>query len=92
VKYILPLLALSAAPLLLAGCSQPDPMSFEALSADITPELATLTQRQLDIDRTWALSYNENLRMANEDMVRIWFGDEPSPLSPYPTINTGGAP
>lgn len=91
-KYILPLLALSSAPLLLAGCSKPDPMSFEALSANITPELATLTQRQVDIDRTWALTYDENLRMANEDMVRIWFGGEPSLLSPYPTINTSGVP
>ncbi len=91
-KYILPLLALSSAPLLLAGCSKPDPMSFEALSANITPELRTLTQRQVDIDRTWALSYDENLRMASEDMVRMWFGGEPSPLSPYPTINTSGVP
>ena len=91
-KYILPLLALSSAPMLLAGCAKLDPMSFEALSADITPELATLTQRQVDIDRILALSYNENLRMANDDLVRMWFGGEPSPLSPYPTINTGGAP
>ena len=91
-KYTLPLIAISSAPLLLAGCSKPDPMSFEALSANITPEMANLTQRQVDIDRTWALSYNENLRMASDDLVRMWFGGEPSQLSPYPTINTSGQP
>lgn len=91
-KYILPLLALSSASLLLAGCSKPDPMSFEELSANITPELATLSQRQIDIDRTWALTYDTNLRMANEDMVRIWFGGRPSPLSPFPVISTSGQP
>lgn len=79
---------------LVVGCSSrdPDDVSFDAIIDDLTPELVTLTQRQVDIERNMAVTSNQNLRMIWEDMGRAWYVDHPSRLSPYPVPYTSGSP
>ena len=80
-------------PLLLVGCkSNPNNVRFDDIVGNLTPELQTLTERPSNVHRNLAVSDNQDLRMLNEDLGRIWMTDGPSTLSPYPIINTTGNP
>lgn len=48
---------------------------------NLTPELSTLYQRPIDWDNRETLTVDENLRMANEDLTRMWLLDRPSRLA-----------
>jgi len=67
-------------------------VSFEAIKNNPTPELAGMNERDLDMQRNLAVNANQTTRMFWSDLGRMWFADEPSPLSPYPVINTSGNP
>lgn len=78
-------LALVAGGLLVAGlvgCTS-DAISQrdEQVRENLTPELDTLAQRDIDTDNRQVLSIDENLRQANEDWYRLWLVDRPSRLS-----------
>jgi hypothetical protein len=65
---------------LVAGCSQ---------RADIlmnpTPELSTLTQREVDLQNDFSYSANVNFRNLRRDWEVLWLrNDGPSTLSAYP--------
>ena len=80
-------------PFLLVGCqSNPNDVSFDAITGNLTPELQTLTERPSDVHRNIAVSNNQDLRMFSEDFGRLWLTDGPSMLSPYPIINSSGNP
>ena len=76
-----------------AGCSSSSGQySYSSISKDITPELSTLTERPIDIDRSIAVNNNQNLRMMTSDWGRMFYTQQPSRLSPYPIIATSGQP
>lgn len=76
-------LGVSVAALVLAGCSSSNTAAARdsKVRGNLTPELMTLSQRSIDVDNRVVLSTDENLRMANEDFIRMWFFDRPSRLS-----------
>jgi hypothetical protein len=54
------------------------------IRADVTPELETLSERQVDMDNNWALMLDENGRMFVEDLGRAFYVDRPSHLTREP--------
>ncbi|MBC7771595.1 MAG: hypothetical protein H7210_03785 [Pyrinomonadaceae bacterium] len=75
------LLALGAS---LAGCAS-ETSRDAMIRADVTPELVTLHERQVDSDNAGALMADENGRMFWQDMGRAFYTDRASHLSPNPS-------
>lgn len=77
----------------LAGCSSdPNDVSFDAITSDLTPHLLGITERDVDADRNIAVIKNQNYRMMWGDLGRAFLWDRPSRLSPYDIISTSGQP
>ncbi len=76
-------LGISVAAVALAGCGSSNTAAARdsKVRGNLTPELMTLSQRPVDVDNRVVLSSDENLRMANEDLIRMWYLDRPSRLS-----------
>lgn len=66
----------------IAGCASPS--QYEQVKADPTPNLDTLYQRPEDVDNSLVVTFDENLRMLNQDMGRFWLTDRPSRLTREP--------
>ena len=78
-----------AASLLVAGfaaggCTSLGGSQDAMIRANPTPELASLYQRRVDINNREAITIDENLRMANQDLARIFLLDRPSRLAREP--------
>jgi hypothetical protein len=74
--------AAAGALALLGGCYSNTAAGRDAkVRNNLTPELETLSQRDIEVDNRQTLTIDENLRMANEDLNRMWFFDRPSRLS-----------
>lgn len=66
----------------LTGCSGSGPAGRDAaVRSNPTPELQTLAQRPIEVDNRMTLTTDENLRMAWEDLGRMWLFDRPSRLT-----------
>jgi hypothetical protein len=77
----------------LAGCSSdPNKVSYQAISHNLTPELQGTVERPVDADRHARTTANLNLRMASDDFGRILYTDHPSKLSPMPIVQSSGMP
>lgn len=78
--------SLGLAALAMGGCSYNSVSEEEAsaIRADPTPELDTLYQREVDIDNTLAVTFDENLRMMNQDLGKVFLLDRPSRLTSMP--------
>ncbi len=78
-------LASLAGCLLLGACmaTTKDP-NYGSVRYNLTPDLATLDKRPIDVDRDTGLTFNENRRMLTEDFLRAGLYDRPSRLSAYP--------
>lgn len=71
-----------ASALIAGGCSSNTAAGRDAkVRGNLTPELLTLYQRPIDADNRITLTWDENLRMANEDFGRLWLYDRPSRLA-----------
>jgi len=70
----------------LAGCQSPvSPWSRDGrIRANLTPELNTLDQTDIDVKNQSALMWNENLRMARDDLLKVFYLDRPSRLTQLP--------
>ena len=67
---------------LLAGCSSNTASSRDdAVRANLTPELHTLSERPIDDNNRTVLAVDTNLRSANEDLSRLLLFDRPSRLT-----------
>ncbi len=79
---------------LLAGCqgSGTGDVSYAAISGNLTPELAGLVERPIDVDRNLSATNNQNWRMFSDDWGRLFYTDHPSRLSPMPIVQTSGNP
>ena len=67
-------------------------VSFASVKSNPSPELMGMNERPMDVERNLAVNANQSGRMFWSDLGRVWFADQPSPLSPYPTVNTSGNP
>lgn len=76
----------------LAGCQRMDPLSYKSIRSDPTPELQGTGERPIDINRHLATVDNLNMRMASDDLGRIWYTNSPSYLSPMPVTSLTGVP
>ncbi|MCA9277850.1 MAG: hypothetical protein H6815_03590 [Phycisphaeraceae bacterium] len=74
------LVALSA----LVGCSSSGDARSGKLRSNLTPELATLNQRSVDIANERAYTKNLNWRQARDDWESIWLLDRPARLTLFP--------
>jgi hypothetical protein len=69
---------------LFAGCTSSAPHNHHRVQSNLTPEVDTLYQRRVDMDNRVALTFDENLRMINQDLGRFWLTDRPSRLAREP--------
>ena len=69
-----------------------DDVSYAAISGNLTPELAGLVERPIDVDRNLSITNNQNWRMFSDDWGRVFYTDHPSRLSPMPVVSTSGNP
>ena len=54
--------------------------------------MAGLSQRPVDQHTDLAVTNNQNLRMFNDDIGRVFYTNHASTLSPYPVTNLSGSP
>jgi uncharacterized lipoprotein YajG len=85
-KKILTFTFSTASLILFAGCT-----SKQTIMSDITPAMQTLSQTQNDVNIDINMTDNQNLRMAEEDLGRVWYTNRPSRLSSFPVVNTTGS-
>jgi len=79
------------ATLTLGGCkSDPYDVSFDAIKRNPSPELMTLNERAIDVDRNMHITRDQNLRAMWNDLGRVFLTDHPSALSPYNVYATSG--
>ncbi|MBC8202841.1 MAG: hypothetical protein H8E91_03340 [Planctomycetes bacterium] len=82
---ILKCICIIATLLLFAGC-----VDNRVGLHDVTPEMSTLSQTYNDVDIDLAMVDNQNNRMFEDDLGRVWYTNRPSRLSPLPVVNTTG--
>jgi len=75
----------------LTGCN-PNKVDYYSITGNLTPELATPSQRPIDQHTDLAVTNNQNLRMFNDDLGRVFYTNHASTLSPYPITNLSGSP
>lgn len=68
----------------LGACSSEEPSRYDAVKADLTPNMDTLYERPADIDNSVALTFDENGRMFIQDLGRAFYWDRPSRLTREP--------
>jgi hypothetical protein len=69
----------------LIGCSTSGSYSkAKDYQLNPSPELDTLHERDIDITNRMSITMDENLRMFNEDLGRVFLLDRQSRLSPAP--------
>ncbi len=69
----------------LTACGAAGPFGRDGrIRANLTPELSTLDQTHIDTRNSYALMSNENLRMLNDDLLKVFYLDRPSRLTSIP--------
>ncbi len=87
-NHIIRYTCIVATLVLLAGCT-----GNRVGLSDVTPEMVTLSQTHTDVNVDLAMVDNQNNRMFEEDLGRVWYTNRPSRLSPIPVVNaTGNSP
>ncbi|MCA9295331.1 MAG: hypothetical protein KC983_02420 [Phycisphaerales bacterium] len=82
--------------LMAVGCSStkydPYDVSFDNIRKDLSPELRTTTERDVDVQVAIALMKDQNWRMFYGDFGRAFHTDHPSRLTPFPVPYRTGRP
>ena len=68
---------------LATGCSNRS-ADINAIRMNPSPEVMTLNERPTDVRNAITIMWDENIRMANEDLGRFFFFNRPSRLTPEP--------
>lgn len=90
-KMRLSVMSLVLVALALGGCqSDPYAVDYDSISNNLSPELMTLANRDVDVDRITKQTNNVNERMVVDDLMRTFYTDRPSWLSPTPITATSG--
>jgi hypothetical protein len=74
----------------LGGCYSST--SLHSILHNLSPELSGTAEREVDIQRNYAVMADANCRMFRDDWGRVWYTDHPSRLSPMPITYTSGMP
>lgn len=80
----------SAAAMTLAGCYDPNNVSFNYVTGHLSPHLMGLSERDVDVQRNVALTLDTNLRMIWGDLGRMSLLDSPTTLYPTYIYSTNG--
>ncbi|MFG0330260.1 MAG: hypothetical protein ACF8PN_10215 [Phycisphaerales bacterium] len=62
----------------------PEDVSLGSILGDLTPELMTMSEREVDVEVAIARTWDTNWRNYWMDWGRLMMFDRPSRLSPYP--------
>ncbi len=88
-------LALAVGSITLVGCSTGNDIndvSYGSITRNLTPELRSIAERPIDIDRHVAATNNGNMRALWVDIGHIFYTDYPSRLSAFPIFSNSGMP
>lgn len=77
--------ATAAALLAFAALTGCESTGIDAVRADPTPALETLSQREDDVNNAMTVTADENWRMFWQDLGRAFLFDRPSRLTPEPS-------
>jgi hypothetical protein len=94
-KSVIRLSVLSLLTAFLAGCGDQfgaGDVSYSAIAGNLTPELKSLEQRPVDVDRHMAFKIDHEWRMFHDDLIRAFHADHPTRMAPYPIMYTSGQP
>lgn len=80
---VLGLLAMVAGASLLGGCSYGDP-NYSDVRWNVSPDMMTLTERPVDVDRNLGYTFDTNYRQFWGDLQRAALVDRPSRLAREP--------
>ncbi|MEE2908323.1 MAG: hypothetical protein VX527_10905 [Planctomycetota bacterium] len=75
-----------------AGCTSDKYHTWDYIKGNLTPEMAGISETKLDQDRDLAVVSDTGWRAFSDDWGRAFLLDQPTALSPYPLVNTGGNP
>ena len=75
-----------------SGCTSDKYHTWDYIKGNLTPEMAGISETKLDQDRDLAVNNDTDWRAFSDDWGRVWLTDQPTKLSPYPLVNTGGNP
>jgi hypothetical protein len=76
-------LALLGSSALLSACN-PHAQRARAYRRNPSPEVTTLYERDADVKNALSITFDENLRMAKQDLGRFFYTDRPSRLTREP--------
>lgn len=82
---VLGIVALSGVGLL-SGCCCTGNERLDAVRWDPSPNIDTMSERPEDMENAMTVTADENMRMFNEDMGRLFMFDRPSRLSRGPHL------
>ncbi len=74
------------------GCTSDKFHTWDYIKGDLTPELAGISETHMDQQRDLAVVRNVDWRAFSDDWGRVFLTDQPTQLTPYPVVNTGGNP
>ena len=75
-----------------SGCTSDRYHTWDYIKGNLTPEMAGTSETHMDQERDLAVVTNTDWRAFSDDWGRFWLTDQPTALSPYPLVNTGGNP
>lgn len=84
-KLIVPALLLACG--LLSGCTSTGNEQLNEVRDDPSPNVITLSQREVDVDNATVYTFDENGRMIWADLGRLMLFDRPSRLSREPHLH-----
>ena len=83
---------LAGSVLATSGCTSDKYHTWDYIKGNLTPEMAGISETKLDQERDLAVVNDTDWRAFSDDWGRVWLSDQPTMLSPYPLVNTGGNP
>ena len=83
-RCLVALLAAAAAGTLVGCSTDYNEQLANEVRGDLSPELDTMYERKTDIKNREALVVDENLRLMNEDLARLFLLDRSSILAEHP--------
>ncbi len=91
-KYLSRIVLAATVAATAAGCSNPDKVDFKSITARPAPEMSATADRRVDMQAHYAYMRNVNYRALWDDLQRAIYVDNPSRLTPFPTVDMSGNP
>jgi hypothetical protein len=91
-KYLSRIVLAATVAAAAAGCSNSEKVDFKSITAKPAPEMSGTADRSVDMDANYAYMRNVNYRGLWDDLQRAIHIDNPSRLTPFPTVDLSGNP